>query len=84
MTMPLSLAKTENPCPAPIREIDFVFRVSTHVGVERHVSRTPWPSWPRRPLAKGHRELLTGPWRIAAYQEVRLRIGLLTRLFVTR
>jgi hypothetical protein len=41
MTIPLSLAKTEKPCPAPTLVIDFVFNVSTHVGVERQVSRTP-------------------------------------------
>jgi hypothetical protein len=41
MTIPLSLANTEKPCPAPILEIDFVFKVSTQVGFERHVSRTP-------------------------------------------
>ena len=49
ITIPLSLAKTENPSPAPTFVIDLVFSDSTASGLDLQVSSSPWPSCPRRP-----------------------------------
>lgn len=49
MMIPLSLAKTENPSPAPTLVMDLALRASTQCGRDLQLSTSPWPSWPRRP-----------------------------------
>ena len=41
ITIPLSLAKTENPSPAPTFVIDLVFSDSTASGLDLQVSSSP-------------------------------------------
>ena len=43
------LVKTENPSPAATLVMDLALRASTQCGLERQLSTSPWPSWPRRP-----------------------------------